>query len=108
MMLNAGQLNRRIAIQSLTVTRDAAGGFAESFATAATRWGRIEPMTGSEFDGSNRVQGEVTHKITLRHYDGLTSKHRLQYDGRNFNVVEVLNPGEANTATVLLAKEVTA
>lgn len=108
MMLNAGKLNRRIAVQALTVTRDAAGGFSESFATAATRWGSIEPMRGSEFDSGNRVAGDVTHKITLRHYEGLTPKFRLQHDSRTFNIVEVLNPNEANTATVILAKEVTA
>jgi SPP1 family predicted phage head-tail adaptor len=51
------------------------------------------------------MTNEVTHKITLRYFDGLTTQHRITFDTRVFNISQVLNTAERNLETVVLALE---
>ncbi len=103
--MRAGLLRHRIVIQGVTETRDAVGGVSRSWATDATRWGSIEPVRGRELLESDSVRGDVTHKIRFRYYSGLTPTNRLTHGGRTFEIVSVLNPGERDIMTEVLAKE---
>ena len=102
----AGELRHRLAIQSATETRDAIGGVTKSWATVATRWGSIRPLSGQELVSAQQASPRVSHKITIRYYSGLTPAFRLQNDSRTFNISSILNIIERDKIQVILAEQV--
>lgn len=88
------------------------GGPVDSWATAATRWGSIEPKDGSgrEYLQGQKMDADATHIVRLRYYSGLTVRHRLQntraLTTRTFNIVQVINADELKREHLLLCKEV--
>jgi len=75
--MQAGQLRHRIAIQGCTDARDAHGGITRTWATTDTVWAAVEPLSGTELLEAQQVHARATVRIRMRHYTGLTSKHRL-------------------------------
>jgi SPP1 family predicted phage head-tail adaptor len=98
-------MRNRLNIQTVTNTRSDNGGFTQTWATAATRWGRIEPMQGKEGERAAQTHTFATHKVTMRWYDGLTNTMRLLFGTRAFGIIESLNIEERNRVHVLLVKE---
>lgn len=105
--MQAGKLRHRIAIQSATETRDAHGGITRTWATAATRWGSIEPLRMREIFEGQQVEPRLSHMITLRHYEGLDSSYRLLLGARIFNIHSVRNIDERDHKHEVLAMEQT-
>jgi SPP1 family predicted phage head-tail adaptor len=103
--MHSGSLRHRISIQAKTETRDARGGIIETWATVATRWGSIEPLSARELMQAQQVDAQVSHRVILRHYETLTHEHRLEKAGRIFHISAVTNPLERGKETVILAME---
>ena len=70
-------------------------------------WGTIKPLSATERTGSKDRRTEVTHRITLRYVEKVTAKNRLvlQPSGRVFNILGVINTGEANVELEIDAVE---
>lgn len=100
-----GAMRYRIDIQSRTVSQDSYGQAVETWTTVAIRWGRIEPLSGRELWQAQQVRPDLTHKITMRYYAGLTPKERLKFGSRYFEVTSVLNIDEQKRYMVLLCTE---
>jgi SPP1 family predicted phage head-tail adaptor len=54
-------------------------------------WGEINPLAGRELELAQAINAEVTHQVTLRYRPGVTVAHRLVYQGRIFNITNVLD-----------------
>lgn len=100
-----GKMRTAIAIQERIETRDTFGGPTLTWSTVATRWGRVEPLSGRELWQAQAARPDVSHRITLRHYDGLTPRHRLLVGSRVFNIESVLNIEEKGRVSQVMAKE---
>lgn len=88
--MRAGKLRHRLEIQSQAQTQDSiTGEVTGGWSTVATRWGSVEPLNGREYVQSQQVQAEVTHRITMRHFDGLTVQHRIKWGNRLFDINHV-------------------
>ncbi len=108
--MRSGDLNRRLTIQSRTATRDATGGFSETWAdTGTTVWASIRPLRGDEQYDADQQKGRVSHRITMLHGSSITETDRLQTedDARTFDLVSVRNVDEANVVTEIDAIEQT-
>jgi SPP1 family predicted phage head-tail adaptor len=79
--------NKRIEIQRKTQTATAIGEMTDSWAALATVWAHIEPLAGKELYWAQQIQAEASVRITIRHYDGLTSKDRLKFGTRYYSIV---------------------
>jgi SPP1 family predicted phage head-tail adaptor len=90
------QMNRRVTIQAITQTTDGQGGFTESWDDVASVWASIDPMSDYEKFQAQQLQTNTTHKLKMRYYPGLTTKHRLLFGDRIFNIKGITNPGEEN------------
>jgi len=104
--MRAGPLRHRVQIQSAVRVRTASGGYTESWSTDRTTWASVEPISGREFFAEQRVQGEVTHRIRMRHSPGLTTRNRIRFDGRSFNLLAVLDAAERGISHECMATEV--
>lgn len=89
--LDAGKLRHRVTFQSVTQTSDSAGGYTESWATAATVWASIEPVSAYERFVGMQTETHTTHKVMCRYNSAITTAKRMSWDGRLFDVVSVLD-----------------
>lgn len=89
-----GSLRQRVTIQTLTKTADGIGGWTQSWATLATVWADLFPLSGREIYSQGQVQSPVTHKCVIRYRDDVTTKHRVSYNGNPYNIRAVLNLNE--------------
>lgn len=105
--MQLGKLNKRVAIQAVTQTTDSAGGYTDSWATSATVWASIDPVSGRERFIYGQVTEPVTHRILMRYNSAVTvtGKKRLLYGSRTFNIVQVRNLEEADVWLEILAIE---
>ncbi len=82
--MKAGALRHRVVVQQDTgTTQDAQGHVTESWATYATRWASIEPLSARELWNARQLQPDITHRVRMRWdslTDAITSKMRIQYD----------------------------
>jgi SPP1 family predicted phage head-tail adaptor len=85
------QLKDRVAIQSVAQTTDGQGGFTEVWTTIANVWALIEPATGYEKMQAMQQSSPISHKVTIRYFPGLTTKHRLLFGSDPFAIKEVIN-----------------
>lgn len=104
--MRAGTLRHRIVIEELTETpRNTFGAPARTWTTFVTRWARVRPLKGKELFEAQQVYPTVDHAITLRGLDGVTSKMRVSFDSRIFDIKGVTSPDERGIQTDLMATE---
>lgn len=103
----AGELRQRVTVEAPVVTRNSQGGFGEDWAVAEQRYAKIEPLSGREFFEAQRVDSDVTHMVTMRYYEGLTTSHRITYGSRTFYIESVINAEERDWKTVAMCREST-
>ena len=104
-MTRAGQLRHRITLQSVSTTPDSSGDRVEAFATFATVWARVEPLTGREQFIAQQIQSETNYRVEIRYRAGVVATMRVLFGGRTFEVVSVLNVGERNSDLHLMCRE---
>lgn len=106
--MSIGQLRKQITVQAETQTSDGAGGYVLAWTNVATAWGEIRPFDGSKFFVAHHLEGHVTHHVTMRYQNGITTDMRLTYNSRLFNIRAVMNTDESNRWMELLVEEGTA
>lgn len=104
--MRAGKLRHRITIEQPTAgSADVYGERDDSWSEFAERWASVEPLTGREFFAAQQVQSAVTHKVILRHLEGVTEQMRIKHDSRYLYVISVRNIAERDRMLELLCAE---
>ena len=108
--MRAGRLNQRVIVKRPVRTRDAIGGAAITWQTAAQTWCSIWPIGGRESVVGGAMTGTVTHEVRLRKQavPGLQSDYRFEMAGRTFEIISVLNVDERGDQWRCLVAEQTA
>lgn len=104
--MRIGDLCHRISLQTASRTSDGGGGSTVSWTTSVTVWASIEPANGREPYIANQLNGQVSHKITIRYRSGVTTGYRVLFGTRTFDVQAVLNKDERNELMTLYCLEV--
>lgn len=81
------------------------GGHGEEWNEVATVFGRIEPVSAGVRFGAGQALETVTHRVTIRHRDGVSSGMRLKKGARRFAIVSVHDPDESGRYLVLRTRE---
>jgi len=117
--MRGGALRHRITLENPgAAVPDGDGGFTQTpwqplFPSPV--WASIAPASardlervgaGTERVGAGTVLSSATHIVTMRYHSGVTTKTRITFHGRTFNVTGVANPDERNIETIALAMEV--
>ncbi len=111
--MSVGAMRHRLKLQSTTRASDGGGGARKSYSTIATVFGSIKPQTGSERFFGDKLEGVVTHIITIRFRRGVTHANRIVYEHirsgqkytRTFNVKRVINTDTKDRFLELLCQE---
>lgn len=104
-MAMIGKLNRRIEVLEYISERDSFGGTDGIWQTVGRVWANIEPVSGTEFFNAQQVNAEMTTKITVRFYAGLTVMHRIKYGEKLYEILGIADERTAHRLTVINCKE---
>ena len=65
----------------------------------------VAPMSGREYEESQKLRAETTYKIATRFFRGIKPEHRILYDNREFDIVSVLDLGGKHEELQIVAAE---
>ncbi len=65
----------------------------------------IWPVKATEQIKNMREELEVTHRIRIRYYPGISPSMTVKYGTRTFEIVSIINVDEANKLLDLVSKE---
>lgn len=105
MTIRAGKLRHEIVIQKTTQTQSTSGAFVDSWATFATVRASIEPLNGKEYFDSQQVNAEENIRFRIRYLPNLTTKMRISWDSRIFDIRSIINTNERNRELILMVVE---
>lgn len=103
--MKIGSLRHKVTLQQKTIAEDAIKQQSEAWTDIATVWAAIEPLSGREYFAARQENAEVMVKITIRYRKDATLDMRAVSEGRVFDVLSVINPGERNISLTLMCKE---
>ena len=67
--------------------------------------GLVVPMSGREYEESQKIRAETTYKISTRFFRHITSDMRILYDNREFEIISVLDLGGKHDELQIVAVE---
>lgn len=101
----ASRLRHRVIIEQPIEAADGAGGLQVTWQEFTTIWAEIFPRRADEQLFAGQLAKLASHKISVRYLSGLNTKMRINFDGRIFNIVSILNINERNEMLEILAEE---
>jgi len=105
-MINAGSLNKRIELQVSSKVANGTGGFVTTWATLATVWAAIWPLSANDVQEAMKTSAQTTHRVRIRYRDNVKSSMRIKFGNRYFSIIAPpINPNMANEYLDLLCKE---
>ena len=103
--ITAGSLRHLVTIQSASTTVSTSGEAALSWSDGDQIYAAIVTKAVSE-SGDGTIKAENTLTITIRHLSTLTTKHRLKFGSRFFNIISINNLDQRGFYDVLDCAEV--
>ncbi|NUN51916.1 MAG: phage head closure protein [Planctomycetaceae bacterium] len=88
--MNPGSMDRKIEVQVNTPTRDSLGATVESWATLEYLWASVRPVVGTEPFAAQQRYADVSVRFITWYRAGITPLHRIVFDGRTYDIEEVL------------------
>ncbi len=104
----SGRLRHQIVIEESVETADGQGGFTTGWQNFATVWAEVKAVRSAgshEAVQDHQVQGVDRYRFTIRPLAGVTSKMRISYDSRLFNIRSVLDLDGTGRFLEILAEE---
>ena len=65
----------------------------------------VTPMSGREYEESQKIRAETTYKISTRYFPGITPDMRILYNKKEFEIVSVLDLNERHEELQIVAAE---
>jgi SPP1 family predicted phage head-tail adaptor len=107
--MKAGDLNRRVTLQSPSGISDALGERTTVWTDQTSVWASINPLTVREILAAGELHSETSHRVRIRYSllaSTITSAWRIMYGTRIFVLQGApRNVGEANDMLELLCSE---
>ncbi len=103
--MRAGTLRHRIAIEQVTVSKDARGQKVETWTVIARPLANVSQTAGREAVQAAQVNAEATWAVTMRFVPGITTEHRIRFGDRVLEILSVINVGHRDRELEIAAKE---
>lgn len=105
--MQAGRMRQRVKIQNRVEARNGYGELITTWSTLATVWASVEPIRGREFFEAEQVQSEISTRVRIRYYEGVTAEMRLLYETRPLQIMAVIDVNERHKEMQLMCREMT-
>ena len=103
--MRAGQLRHKIEFLTISDVQDATGGTSEGETHFAWTMAEIKPVSGNEKFVANQVFPEATSQIKCRYVSGVTTKHKIKFGERRFDILNAQNKDERGIELYIVVKE---
>ncbi len=108
--MNPGLFRHRITFQQYDENAVNENGFpleeSQRWQDVKTVWAMIKTLRGREYYEAATTQNENTVRFVVRYTVGITPDMRIQYKGRTFEILSVINDDERDVTMTIVAKEV--
>jgi len=105
-MIDPGQYNHYIALQSYVETRSASGHVTKTYTTYASVWAKFRTLSGYEKLMAQQVAATLSHEVSILYRSDVQADHRIVWDSRIFDIKDVRNVDEQNIEIRMLCIEV--
>jgi SPP1 family predicted phage head-tail adaptor len=103
---NSGSFRHRIIIQHFLFEKDELGQESDGeWVDIKQVWANIKTMQGREYFAAAATQNENTVRFITRYNQDIDPSMRVQYKGRLFYIISVINDDEANKTLTIITKE---
>jgi len=103
--MNAGELRQRLELQAPINSTNDMLEVIQTFATQATVWGAVEPLSGNLLFTAQQADSEVQGRVRIRYRSDIQPTWRIKYGNRYLQILSIINPNERNRELYLLYKE---
>ncbi len=90
-----------VIVQRKSQTKDATGGYKETWSTHLTLKASVQPLSGAEALRYSRDQEQVNGKAYFVGSPDITNKDRLKFRGKIASIVNVRIPDELDRYTIV-------
>lgn len=95
--MQAGDLDERVTFKRLTSTPDGEGGSTESWASVATVYAKVKPITGDESQQTMRTEATRRYLVTIRYRSDFREEDRIEWRDRKMNIRVIRDMGPRAT-----------
>lgn len=106
MIDQAGQLDRRITIQSYTTTTDAFGQKTKSFGTLANVWAKVVEKVGDEGENGDMISATKRVDFFIRFRSDINEQMRITYNNETYKI-HAIQSADARKAFQMIRCEYT-
>lgn len=106
-MINASDLRDLLTIQQATEARDSYGQPVATWSTWKQVYGKLWPISGRERFLAAQTHAESNYRARIRWLDGLTTKHRISFGGRVFDITYIADDGRRRELVLDLVEGLT-
>lgn len=104
-LLDIGRLNKRITFMCYEEQDDEFNQTNQILVKYKTVWASVEPTTGKEYLEAQRIRNELTYKIYTRYFPDLNTEMIIDFKGRKFKIVSMINYREGNEMLQFICTE---
>lgn len=101
MIEQAGQLDRRITIQTFSETTDAFGQQIKAFSTLASVWANVEEKIGSEGEDGDMIAATKKVQFIIRYRTDVNEEMRISHNN-NIYKIQTIQTADARKAFLKL------
>lgn len=105
-MTNIARLRHRMQLQTYSEIQDDTHKTLKTWTTLSTVFAEIVPVKGYTTFNTQQIEQTITHKITIRYQDFITSELWLLMNSRRFRIRNIRNILERNRFLEMLCEEV--
>lgn len=103
--MNIGRLRHRIKIQKQRYRPSDYGATIAEWHDLHNVWAEVKPLSGRELFVAQQVQAETSAQIWLRYLADVDTTMRVEFNGRFYQILSVINYRELNKSLILHCKE---
>jgi len=103
--MRAGRLRHLATLQEKVKVSDGAGGNSVDWIESRKLWCDIRPISAAQKFESMRKESSISHEITIRGTEDVTTKNRIMFKGRLFNIDGIRDIDERGIMSVITASE---
>lgn len=104
-MTAIGQYRQRVTFEEDQGTANAMGEIVPSWVATHTAWAKVIPKEAREFAGFSQTEAEVDYAIKMRWQSGITTEHRITWDGKVLDIQGIQNPDQRKCEMLILARD---
>lgn len=101
-----GKMRERVIIQKSQENRNETGETTLEWVDMRTVWASVEGVSASEFLGGGQQEMEITHKVRLRYFDGLTQKMQFKWRNRTLQIISLLEHGNRSQHEAICTEDI--